>query len=57
LNFSSKSSTSHSSPSSSKLSNLSHLSDVFLSMKKKYKPVVQKVQPIIGKLLEKFRIH
>jgi hypothetical protein len=52
---SSSSSSSSSCPNS--LSDLSQFSDVFLSMKKKYKPIAQKVRPIIGKLPDKFRIR
>jgi hypothetical protein len=33
---------------------LSLFSDVFLSTKKKYKPVAKKVHPVIGKLPDKF---
>jgi hypothetical protein len=31
--------------------------DLFLSAKKKYKPVTKKVHPVIGELPEKFRIE
>jgi hypothetical protein len=36
---------------------LAPYTDLFLSAKKKYKPVARKVRPIIGELPEKFRIE
>jgi hypothetical protein len=35
---------------------LSHSANIFLSSKKKYKPVAKKVRPVIGELPKKFRI-
>jgi hypothetical protein len=36
---------------------LAPYTNLFLSAKKKYKPVAKKVRPIIGELPEKFRIE
>jgi hypothetical protein len=36
---------------------LAPYTDLFLSAKKKYKPVAKKVRPVIGELPEKFRIE
>jgi hypothetical protein len=36
---------------------LAPYTDLFLSTKKKYKPVAKKVHPVIGELPEKFRIE
>jgi hypothetical protein len=36
---------------------LTPYTDIFLSTKKKYKPVAKKVHPVIGELPEKFRIE
>jgi hypothetical protein len=47
-------------PSDSTTSASKHLvpyTDLFLSTKKKYKPITKKVRPVIGELPEKFRIE
>jgi hypothetical protein len=36
---------------------LAPYTDLFLSAKKKYKPVTKKVRPVIGELPKKFRIE
>jgi hypothetical protein len=49
------STTSHTMTSPS--SHLAPYTDLFLSARKKYKPVTKKVHPVIGELPEKFRIE
>jgi hypothetical protein len=47
----------HANSSTSPSDCLAPYTDLFLSAKKKYKPVANKVRPVIGELPEKFRIE
>jgi hypothetical protein len=47
----------HADSSTTPSDRLAPYTDLFLSAKKKYKPIAKKVRPVIGELPEKFRIE